>query len=188
MADGGGLGQGRPDGDGRRAVGVHATHRAGGPADIATGPDGALWFSQRLASQVGRITTDTAPDAPPAAPAPTPTPTGGATGSGGSGSPVATNNLVLVAFQVTPLRPRAGRRLRVRFAITGAADVVLEARRGRSRARVVARRSVTRAGISTLAWNGRIGRRAAARGLYTLTVRATKDGQTASSPIRVRLR
>ena len=157
---------------------------ASGPSDIAAGPDGALWFSQRFAGRIGRITTDSTPDAPPAEP---PAPTGGP-GPPGSAGPAAQPKLVLVAFQVTPSRPRAGRRLKVRFAITDAADVALQVKRGRAAARTVARKKVTRAGIQTLAWNGKIGRRAAPRGLYTVTVQATRDGQTVRSRLRVRLR
>jgi virginiamycin B lyase len=157
---------------------------ASGPSDIAVGPDGALWFSQRFAGRIGRITTDSTPDVPPAGP---PAPSGGAATPGPAG-PAAQAKLVLVAFQVTPSRPRAGRRLKVRFAITDGASVVLQVKRGRAAARTVARKTVTRAGIQTLAWNGKIGRRAAPRGLYTLTVQATKDGQSVSSRLRVRLR
>jgi hypothetical protein len=139
---------------------------------------------------VGRITTDTAPDPPPAAPAPPPPPAPApAPGDPpGPAAPAAQTPLVLVAFQATPSRPRAGRRIRVRFVLTGAADVVLQVRRGRARARTVARRSITRAGVSTIAWNGRLGRSRAARGTYDLIVQATKDGRTVSSRLRVRLR
>lgn len=164
--------------------------RAGGPADIGLGPDGAMWFSERLAGQVGRITTDTAPDAPPTGPTGPSGPAGstGPAGPSGPTGPAGETTLVLVAFQVTPARPRAGRRLQVRFAITGPADVVLQVKRGRARARTVARKKIARAGIATLTWNGKAGRRPAARGTYDLTVRATKDGKSASSRIRVRLR
>jgi virginiamycin B lyase len=150
----------------------------GGPAGIATGPDGALWFSERLAGSVGRITTDTAPDALPTGPPGPPGPPGQAGQDG----------LVVVAFQVLPARPRAGRRVRVRYAITGPARVVLLARRGRGRTRTVARQTVRRAGVRTVIWNGRLGRRQARSGRYVLTVRATRDGRTASSRLRVRLR
>jgi hypothetical protein len=76
----------------------------------------------------------------------------------------------------------------VRFVITGAADVALQVKRGRAAARTVARKKVTRAGLQSLTWNGKIGRRNAPRGLYTLTVQATKNGTTTSSRLRVRLR
>jgi len=162
----------------------------GGPADIATGPDGALWFSERLAGNVGRITTDTAPDAPPTGPAGPAGPSGGTGSPGAPGppGPATEAKLVLVAFQVTPSRPRAGRRIKVRYAITGAADVALQVKRGRAAARTVARKKVTRAGVQTLAWNGKLGRKRAARGTYDLIVRATKGGQSTTSRLRVRLR
>jgi hypothetical protein len=47
---------------------------------------------------------------------------------------------------------------------------------------------VTRAGVQTLAWNGKLGRARAKRGVYDLTVRATKDGKSTSSRLRIRLR
>jgi len=76
----------------------------------------------------------------------------------------------------------------VRFVVTDAADIVLQVKRGRAAARTVARRRVSRAGVSAIAWNGRLGRRRAGRGTYVLIVRATKDGQSVSSRLRVRLR
>jgi len=165
----------------------------GGPADIAAGPDGALWFSERLAGKVGRITTDATPDAPPTGPVGPAGPSGGsgppgAPGAPGPPGPATEATLVLVAFQVTPSRPRAGRSVKVRYAITGAADVALQVKRGRAAARTVARKKVTRAGVQTLAWNGKLGRRRAPRGTYDLIVRATKDGRSATSRLRVRLR
>lgn len=146
-----------------------------GPAGIAAGPDGAIWFTERLSGAIGRISTDTAPDALP-------------TGPPGPQGPAGRTTLAVVAFQVLPARPRAGRRLKVRYAITGRAQVALAVKRGRKRARTVARRTARRAGIGTLAWNGRLGRRRARPGRYVLIVRATRSGRSASSRLRVRLR
>ncbi len=155
--------------------------RGAGPTGITAGPDGALWFTERLSSAIGRISTDTVPDALPTGPT-------GPPGPPGSQGQAGESTLVVVAFQVRPARPRAGRRLRVRYAITGPADVALQVKRGRSRARTVARRSARRAGVGTIAWNGRLGGRRAPRGRYVLIVRASHDGRSASSRLRVRLR
>src|SRR5829696_3131341 len=114
-----------------------------GPTGITAGPDGALWFTERLSGAIGRISTDTLPDALPTGPP-------GPQGPQGSPGPAGQSTLVVVAFQVRPARPRAGRRLRVRYAITGPADVELQVKRGRGRARTVARRSVRRAGAATI--------------------------------------
>jgi virginiamycin B lyase len=152
-----------------------------GPAGIAAGPDGALWFTERLSAAVGRISTDTPPDALPTGPT-------GPTGPAGPPGPAGQDGLVVVAFQVLPARPLAGRRLRVRFAITGPAEVALRVRRGRGRTRTVARQTVRRAGVGTLTWNGRLGGRRARPGRYVFTVRATRNGKSASSRLRVRLR
>ena len=155
--------------------------RGAGPTGITAGPDGAMWFTERLSAAIGRISTDTLPDALPTGPP-------GPPGSPGSPGPVGRSTLVVVAFQALPARPRAGRRLRVRYVITGPARVVLQVKRGRARARTVARRSVSRAGVGTLAWNGKLGRRRARQGKYTLIVRATRDGLSATSRLRIRLR
>jgi streptogramin lyase len=158
-----------------------------GPTDIVAGPDGALWFTERLSGRVGRITTNTTPDALPTGPR-GPAGPAGSPGSAGPGGPAGQSRVVLVAFQVSPRRPRAGRRLRVRFVITGAAQTSLRVQRGRARARTVARKRVRRAGVTTIAWNGKIARKRARRGRYTLTVRATANGRTVNSRLRVRLR
>jgi virginiamycin B lyase len=152
--------------------------RGAGPTGITAGPDGAMWFTERLSAAIGRISTDTPPDALPTGPP----------GPPGAPGPAGRSTLVVVAFQALPARPRAGRRLRVRYAITGPARVVLQVKRGRARARTVARRSVRRAGVGTLAWNGKLGRRRARPGKYTFIVRATRDGLSASSRLRIRLR
>src|SRR5215207_11706 len=143
-----------------------------GPAGITAGPDGALWFTERLSGAVGRISIDTPPDALPAGPP-------------GAAGPA---KLVVVAFEVLPGRPRAGRRLRVRYAITGPANVVLLVKRGRATAQTVATGNARRAGIRTIAWNGRLGRKRPARGRYVFILRAAGAGGTASSRLRVRLR
>jgi streptogramin lyase len=161
-----------------------------GPSAITTGPDGALWFAERLAGNAGRITTDTPPDAPPAGAQGPAGPSGGSgtPGPPGPTGPAGQAKLVLVAFQLSPAHPRAGRRLRVRFAITDAAGVVLQVRKGRGKARTVTRKAVTKAGVQTLTWNGKLGRAKAKPGRYDLVVQATKDGRSASSRLRVRLR
>ena len=152
-----------------------------GPAGITAGPDGALWFTERLSAGVGRITTDTPPDALPTGPP-------GPPGAPGQTGPAGKDGLVVVAFQLRPGRPVAGRRLRVRYAITGPARVALLVARGRGRARTVARQTVRGAGVRTVLWNGRLGGRRALPGRYVLTVRATRDGTSARSRLRVRLR
>lgn len=78
--------------------------------------------------------------------------------------------------------------LTVRYAITAGAKVRLRVKRGRAPIRTVATKTVKRAGIATLTWNGMLAGRKTRRGTYTLIVRATKDGRSASSRLRVRLR
>jgi virginiamycin B lyase len=158
-----------------------------GPAGITAGPDGALWFTERLASAIGRITTDTTPDALPVG-ATGPQGAPGTNGAPGPAGPAGETRIVVVAFQVRPAKARAGRRLSVRFAITGRARVQLQVKRGRAAARTVSRKTITRAGVGTLTWNGKLGKRRAKRGTYTLIVRATAGGKSATSRLRVRLR
>jgi hypothetical protein len=159
------------------------------PAEITTGPDGAMWFTERQSGKVGRITTDTPPDGPPGTPGPQGAPGDpGPQGAPGDPGPAGESRLVLVAFQVSPQKPRAGKALRVRFAITGAAETTLGVRRGSGRARTVARRTVRSAGVGTLVWNGKLGSKRARRGSYKLIVSATSNGRTVSSSLPVRLR
>ncbi len=151
-----------------------------GPSGITAGPDGALWFTERFASKVGAITTDTAPD-PPAVP-----PTGP---SGEPGPPGADAGLSVVAFQVKPKRPVVGRRVKVRFAITGAAAVSLAVARGKGPGgEIVAANAVGAAGSGKLTWNGTLNGEAAKAGRYLLTVIAQSGEQSSESSIRTRLR
>jgi hypothetical protein len=49
-------------------------------------------------------------------------------------------------------------------------------------------KDVREAGVAKLAWNGKLGRKAARPGRYRLTLRATSGSQSAESALRVRLR
>lgn len=164
-------------------------NRGSAPAAITTGPDGALWFTQAAGPALGRITVDTAPDALPTGPAGATGPAGPPGPPGATGAAGAAARLVLVAYQATPARPRAGRRVSVRFALTGPARTTLSVRRAGTRAeRRVAVRQVRAAGRANLSWNGRLGRTRARRGTYDLIVRATAGGTTVTSRLRIRLR
>ncbi len=157
--------------------------KAAGPSGITSGPDGALWFTERFASKVGTISTDTAPDAAVVGPP----------GPPGEPGPPGTNaGLSLVAFEVKPRRPRVGRRLKVRFAITGGAEVslgVARVRKGRLSPReTVATQSAATAGVGKLTWNGKLAGKHAKPGRYQLTVAAQRDGDAVESSLRTRLR
>ena len=90
---------------------------------------------------------------------------------------------MLFAFQARAL----ARRVTVRYVLTHAAQVTLQVKPPRGRARTVAR-GRGRAGLNTIAWNRRLNGRRAPRGLYRLTVIATRDRLTARSGIGARLR
>jgi hypothetical protein len=85
------------------------------------------------------------------------------------------------------LAARAGQRVRVPYVSTDRGTTTLEVLRGRRRvARVTGR---ARQGRNSLAWNGRISRRRATPGRYTLRLRITGlDGQTATDTARLTLR
>jgi hypothetical protein len=91
---------------------------------------------------------------------------------------------VLVAFQAA-VSPR---RVVVRYALTGAADVTLSVRRlgARGGTRVVARGRGS-AGVNRIAWARRLGRGRAAPGRYRLSVSATAAGRRTVSSVTVRL-
>jgi virginiamycin B lyase len=160
--------------------------RIAGPSGITAGTDGALWFTERIATRVGAITTDTAPDAPAVAPPGPPGP------PGEPGPPGADAGLNLVAFQVTPRRPRVGRPVRVKFVVTGAADVSLAVARLKGSSsrtgQTVTTTAVDAAGIGKLAWNGMVRGKPAKPGRYQLTVTASSAGDSVTSSIGTRLR
>lgn len=166
----------------------------GAPHGIASegGAGAALWYTMPPTDAIGRITTAAARTSFPLPGAPGPIgPTGpagptGPIGPTGPPGPAGESRLVVVAFAVVPGRPRAGRRLTVRFALTHSARVALSVRRGRGTRRVAAKRA--RAGVGSIRWNGRLGRRRARPGRYRLIVAATREGRSASSSLRVRLR
>jgi hypothetical protein len=169
----------------------------GAPHAIASegGAGGGLWYTMPPSDTVGRITTAGArtsfslPEPPgPTGPSGPTGPTGpsGPTGPTGPPGPVGESRLVVVAFAVAPRRPRAGRRVTVRFALTHSARVALRVRRGGRTRRVAVK--TARAGVGKIGWNGRFGRRRAPAGRYLLIVTATRDGRSASSSLRARLR
>ena len=82
---------------------------------------------------------------------------------------------------------RAGARVALRYVATAAARTTLEVRRGSKRVATV--RANAKAGRNTIAWSGKIRRKAAAAGRYKLTLRATgADGQTDSTTAALRLK
>ena len=167
----------------------------GAPQRIAS--DGAsLWYTMPPTDTVGRIgTTGTRTSfALPAQPGPQgltgPQGPQGLTGPqgpqglpGSTGPSGAPGRLVVVALP--PRVTRVGRRVNVQFAITHAAQVTLRVR-GAGQNRRVAAKSV-KAGVRSIAWNGRFKGRPAPSGRYHLTVTASRAGASASSTVAIRL-
>jgi len=156
------------------------------PYDIASaaGAGAPLWFTMPSADRIGRITTAGAittfqlPGPPP-----------GPTGPQGSAGPPGETRIGLVAFQVLPRRPRSGKRVLVRFALTHAARVTLRVQPlGKRRTSRRVAKANAKAGIGTIAWNGRLGKRPAKPGRYRLTVTATAGTSSASSSVTTKLR
>jgi len=80
-----------------------------------------------------------------------------------------------------------GRRVAVDYALGRAATVVARVKRGGRTVRVMRRRGTE--GRNRLVWDGRLGRRAAPRGTYRLTLHAVAaDGAAARATITVRVR
>jgi hypothetical protein len=94
---------------------------------------------------------------------------------------------LMVALSSDRVTAQAGKRITLRYAATAAARATLHVIRGGKRvARVKAK---VKAGRNTIAWSGKIRRKAARAGRYTLTLVATAaDGQTDKATARLRLK
>jgi hypothetical protein len=80
----------------------------------------------------------------------------------------------------------SGRTVRLPYALTRDADVVLEVQRnGRSIARVL---QAGIAGRRAISWNGKVRGRPAPHGTYTLVLSATSGAQQSSDRVRLVLR
>lgn len=166
----------------------------GSPFDIASGAGAGapLWFTIPSADRIGRIATAGAITtfALPGAPDLTgPQGLQGTAGPAGPAGPAGQTRIGLVAFQVVPASPRAGKRVQVKFALTDPARVSLDVvpRAGKGKAVKVAERQAG-TGVGALAWNGRLGGKVAQAGAYKLIVTAEAAGSSASSSIAIRLR
>ncbi|RYC05252.1 Ig-like domain-containing protein [Nocardioides zhouii] len=105
----------------------------------------------------------------------------GATGPVGPAGPVTLVDRLAVVSSTARLTAVAGRRVRLAYALTRDAGVVLEVRRnGRPVARVV---QAATAGRSTITWNGKVRGRPAPDGRYTLVLTATVAGQRSSDQV-----
>jgi hypothetical protein len=71
--------------------------------------------------------------------------------------------------------------------MTHAADVTLSVTPLRRRASIVAR-TRGKAGANRIAWNRKLGRKAAARGIYRLTVTCSYQARKSTSSLTIRLR
>ena len=108
----------------------------------------------------------------------------GPTGPTGPAGPAGNDGqLVLVAYQARV----TSRRVTVRYALTGPANIALRVKPSSGPTRTVAR-TTGKAGINSVSWNRRLGGRRAPRGRYRLSVVASAGGRDATSSIRVRLR
>jgi DNA-binding beta-propeller fold protein YncE len=121
-------------------------------------------------------------------------PQGGAGPAGAAGPPgvqgapgpagAAADRLFLAAVD-RRLRSRRGRAVTLRYVATAASTVTLEVRRGKVKVATV--RGRAKPGSNTIRWNGKQGRRAAARGAYKLTLTAVAGRQraTTTTPLTV---
>lgn len=119
-------------------------------------------------------------------------PTGqtGQTGPAGSTGPTGplgpqgpAGALVMSAYRASI----ASRQVVVRFVMTHAADLTLSVKPSRGRATVVTR-TRGKTGVNRIAWNRKLGGKAAARGIYRLTVTCSYRGRKATSSLTIRLR
>jgi hypothetical protein len=108
----------------------------------------------------------------------------GPAGPAGPPGPAGRDGL-FVGIASSRLSSVAGKRVRVPYLSTGPAAVVLEVRRGR---RVVARvRGRANRGRNRITWNGKVRRKAARAGRYTVRLTAAAGGVSASDQVALRV-
>jgi hypothetical protein len=109
----------------------------------------------------------------------------GANGPQGPAGEAATK--LMLGLPASRVTARAGKRVALRYVATASARATLEVRRGSKRVATV--RAKAKAGRNTIAWSGKIRRKAAAAGRYKLLLRVTgADGQTDSTTAALRLK
>ena len=79
------------------------------------------------------------------------------------------------------------RQVLVRYVMTHAADVTLTVTPSRGRATIV-KRTRGKAGVNRIAWNRKLGKKAAKRGSYRLTITCSYEGRKKTSSLTIRLR
>jgi hypothetical protein len=81
-----------------------------------------------------------------------------------------------------------GRKVVVRYALSGPARVAVEVRRCGGRLLTTVNGGARAAGLHKVVWNGKIRGRRPSPGCYSLRLRATSaDGRTAADDVRLRL-
>ncbi len=112
----------------------------------------------------------------------------GTKGAAGSKGKTGSTKRLKVRLSKPAYSARRGKKVTLRFVLSGPAKVTLTIRRGK---KVVARMRTTRTkgGSSKLTWNGRIKRRVAPKGTYRVSMRAVPArGTAATDTATVRLR
>jgi len=160
--------------------------------DADPSPCSSVTVTPTTLSRGGQVVTYSGIESPPQCP-PGPTGATGASGPAGApgpaGPPGATGpagpqgppTFRLVAALVAPkVKARRGKAVAVRYVSTLEARATLDVLKGGRRVAEVTQRAAV--GTNRIRWNGKAGRRAAARGTYTLalTLRSA-DGQTATA-------
>ena len=110
----------------------------------------------------------------------------GPTGPAGPAGKDGATTITVVAFATTPQRVRAGRRLKLRYVLTGPAQLTLAVVKPRGKPIVVASAAGV-AGLGMIAWNGKLAGRRVKKGAYQLQLTATTAGQSATSTLKAKL-
>jgi hypothetical protein len=152
------------------------------PFGIASGPDGALWFTEQSANKIGRITTDVGPpgpQGPPGTGAPGPQgPPGTAGAPGPAGAPGRDRDLLVAAFALNAFKAKRGRPMRLRYVATRASAVRLDVLKGR---KVIAKASArARKGRNQITVP-----RVKTVGRFKLRLTAKADNQTSTDTARL---
>ena len=154
--------------------------------DSEPSPCASVTVTPTTLSRAGQVVTYSGIESPPRCP-PGPTGATGASGPPGAPGPAGPPGAQgppafrLVAALVAPkVKAKRGRAVTLQYVSTVAATATLDVLKGRKRVAQVTQQAAV--GTNRIRWNGKAGRKAAARGTYTLTLTlSSADGQTTTA-------
>jgi streptogramin lyase len=154
---------------------------------VAFGPDRAVWFTDSSHNSIDRQPSSFAPVPAPIAGPSGPVGPPGAAGPAGPAGPTGASGppgaLVIVAASASVTHSA----VTLKYALTGSARVTLGVKKGKGPTVTVAT-ATGKAGVNTIRWNRKLGKKRAKSGSYALIVAATSGTLQTRSSLTVRLR